>query len=189
MKNYSFFIGIDVSKETLDFSLIIANIAQFHLQVTNDKKGIDLFIKEATVATVKKRNNSFSFENSLFCMEHTGIYNNPLLNYLHLKQANIWLEQATQIKSSMGVSREKNDKIDSQKIGLYAYKNREDVKLWTPKREIMVELDRLTALRERLVKTIKVLKTPLSDAKEFIDKRIRTADAVELRKIALPIIN
>ena len=69
MKNYSFFIGIDVSKETLDFSLIIANIAQFHLQVTNDKKGIDLFIKE-----VKKRNNSFSFENSLFCMEHTGIY-------------------------------------------------------------------------------------------------------------------
>ena len=59
----------------------------------------------------------------------------------------------------MGVSREKNDKIDSQKIGLYAYKNREDVKLWTPKREIMVELDRLTALRERLVKTIKVLKS------------------------------
>ena len=31
----------------------------------------------------------------------------------------------------MGVSREKNDKVDSQKIGLYAYKNREDVKLWT----------------------------------------------------------
>ena len=72
----------------------------------------------------------------------------------------------------MGVSREKNDKIDSQKIGLYAYKNREDVKLWTPKREIMIELDRLTALRERLVKTIKVLKTPLSDAKEFVDKKM-----------------
>ncbi len=63
-------------------------------------------------------------------MEHTGIYNNPSLNYLHSKKANIWLEQATQIKASMGVSREKNDKVDSQKIGLYAYKNREDVKLW-----------------------------------------------------------
>ena len=90
MKNYSFFIGIDVSKATLDFALIISNAVQFHLQVTNDKKGIDLFIKE-----VKKRNKGFSFENSLFCMEHTGIYNNPLLNYLHLKQADIWLEQAT----------------------------------------------------------------------------------------------
>ena len=67
--------------------------------------------------------------------------NNPLLNYLPQKHADIWLEQATQIKASMGVSREKNDKIDSQKIGLYAYKNREDVKLWTPKRPVIVQLD------------------------------------------------
>ena len=48
-------------------------------------------------------------------MEHTGIYNNPLLNYLHQKQANVWLEQATQIKASMGVSREKKDVDDQSK--------------------------------------------------------------------------
>ena len=101
-----------------------------------------------------------------------GIYNNPSLKYLHTKHASIWLEQATQIKASMGISREKNDKIDSQKIGLYAYKNREDVKLWTPKRPVIVQLDRLTALRDRLVKTLKVLKTPLSDAKKFVDKKM-----------------
>ena len=71
----------------------------------------------------------------------TAKRNNSLLNYLHQKHANIWLEQATQIKASMGVSREKNDKVDSQKIGLYAYKNREDVKLWTPKRPVIVQLD------------------------------------------------
>jgi transposase len=145
MGNYTFFIGIDISKETLDFALIVQNFVQFHLQVTNDKLGIELFIKQ-----IRKHNKEFSFENSLFCMEHTGIYNNPLLNYLHQKQANIWLEQATQIKASMGVSRKKNDRVDSQKIGLYAYKNREDVKLWTPKRPVIVQIDRLTALRERL---------------------------------------
>ncbi|MBC7407056.1 MAG: hypothetical protein H7339_01585 [Arcicella sp.] len=27
-------------------------------------------------------------------------HNNPLLSYLHQKQANVWLEQATQIKAS-----------------------------------------------------------------------------------------
>jgi transposase len=171
MKNYAFFIGIDISKETLDFALIIQNVVQFHLQVTNDKSGIELFIKQ-----VKKHDKAFSFGNSLFCMEHTGIYNNPLLNYLHQKQANIWLESATQIKASMGISREKNDKVDSQKIGLYAYKNREDVKLWMPKRPIIVQLDRLTALRDRLVKSIKVLKTPLSDAKGLVDKKILTSE-------------
>ena len=158
MKNFAFFIGIDISKETLDFALIVSNVVQFHLQVTNDKLGIELFIKQ-----VRKHDESFSFENSLFCMEHTGIYNNPLLSYLHQKQANVWLEQATQIKASMGVSREKNDKVDSQKIGLYAYKNREDVKLWTPKRPIIIQIDRLTALRDRLaecrpVKVSKFLK-------------------------------
>lgn len=84
MENYSFFIGIDVSKETLDFALIVANSVQFHIQVTNDKQGIELFIKQA-----KNQNKGFSFDNTLFCMEHTGIYNNPLLNYLHLKQANV----------------------------------------------------------------------------------------------------
>ena len=85
MKNYAFFIGIDVSKETLDFALIINNVVQFHLQKSNDKQGIEQFIKQA-----KKQNKTFSFENSLFCMEHTGIYNNPSLNYLHTKHANIW---------------------------------------------------------------------------------------------------
>ncbi|MDZ7899794.1 MAG: hypothetical protein U5N85_17440 [Arcicella sp.] len=68
MKNYAFFVGIDVSKETLDFALIANNVVQFHLQVTNDKRGIDQFIKQA-----KKQNKTFSFENSLFCMEHTFI--------------------------------------------------------------------------------------------------------------------
>ena len=100
----------NLSKETLDFALIINNVVLFHLQVTNDKLGIELFIKQ-----VKKQNKEFSFGNSLFCMEHTGIYNNPVLNYLHQKQANIWLEQATQIKASMGVSREKKDVDDQSK--------------------------------------------------------------------------
>lgn len=40
-----------------------------------------------------------------------------------------------------------------------------------PKRPIIVQIDRLTALRDRLVKSIKVLKTPLSDAKGLVDKK------------------
>ncbi|MDZ7899795.1 MAG: hypothetical protein U5N85_17445 [Arcicella sp.] len=73
----------------------------------------------------------------------------------------------------MGVSREKNDKIDSHKNWTFMLvKTIGDVKLWTPKRPVIVQLDRLTALRDRLVKTIKVLKTPLSDAKKLVDKKM-----------------
>ena len=89
MKSYAFFIGIDVSKETLDFALIVSNSIQFHLQVGNDKQGIEQFIKQ-----VKKQNKEFTFKNSLFAWsiplgQPRGIYNNPLPNYLHQKQADI----------------------------------------------------------------------------------------------------
>ena len=168
MKLFSHFIGIDISKETLDFSLVIANNFCFHQQIENTPTGINIFIKE-----LKKRYPDFSFEQSLFCMEHTGIYNNILLKFLHDKQANIWVEQATQIKLSMGVSREKNDKIDAQKIAFYAYKNREEVKLWQPKRAVIVELDHLTALRSRLVKTLQTLQTPITDSEGYMDKKTR----------------
>ncbi|SFF07122.1 hypothetical protein SAMN05216167_12714 [Spirosoma endophyticum] len=37
--------------------------------------------------------------------------------------------------------RGKNDKVDAQRIALYANKNREAVHLWTPKREVIQKLD------------------------------------------------
>ena len=67
MRSYAFFIGVDVSKETLHFALIVQNVVLYYLQVTNDKLGIELFIKQ-----VKKYDKAFSFRNSLFCVEHTA---------------------------------------------------------------------------------------------------------------------
>ena len=46
MKTFSHFIGIDISKETLDFALVMDNIFCFHQQVENTAKGINIFIKE-----------------------------------------------------------------------------------------------------------------------------------------------
>ena len=57
----------NLSKETLDFALIVQNIVLFHLQITNDKLGIELFIKQ-----VRKHDKSFFLENTLFWTEHSG---------------------------------------------------------------------------------------------------------------------
>ena len=161
----SLFIGIDVSKNELDFAVVESNKTLFHLEVTNDKKGIDTFIK------MLKKETNFSYESSLFCLEFTGIYNNILLNYLSQKSASIWVENARQIKDSMGTLRGKTDKLDAILIAQYAYKNRETPRLWTPKRDIIQELDRLTAVRLRLVNAVKTLETPLTDSKKFIGKK------------------
>ena len=104
-------------------------------------------------------------------MEHTGIYNNHILNFLHTKKANIWVEHPMHIKESLGMIRGKNDKVDAQRIATYAYKNRDEVRLWTPKREVIQKLDRLTATRNRLVKVRKILQSPLTDCEGFIAQK------------------
>lgn len=159
-----YFIGIDVSKNELDFAVIESNKVLFHSEVINDKKGIENFIKQL------KKQTDFTYANSLFCMEFTGIYNNFVLSFLSSQNALIWVENARQIKDSMGTIRGKTDKLDSILIAQYAYKNRENPRIWTPKRDIIVQLDRLTAIRLRLVNAVKTLETPLSDSKEFIGK-------------------
>lgn len=109
-------------------------------------------------------------------MEHTGIYNNPLLKALHEQSAPIWVERAAHIQESMGLTRGKTDQIDARRIALFAYKNRDEVRLWKPKRAVLAQLDRLTAQRARLVKVIKMLQTPLTDSEGFIDKADYKAD-------------
>lgn len=161
---FDYFIGIDVSKDTLDFALVQANKVLFHQQESNDKKGINAFLK------VLRQQTGGGLSGCVFCMEHTGIYNNPLLNLLPALSASIWVERALHIKQSLGLSRGKTDKVDAKRIALFAYKNRDEVRLWSAPRAVVAQLDLLTAQRGRLVKVIKLLKTPLTASVGFLSK-------------------
>jgi transposase len=162
---FEFFIGIDVSKNELDFSVQQGKCFLFHKEIINEPEAIMGLIKELIRLT------SFSLSNAVFCMEHTGIYSNHLLACLHQKKANICLESATQIKKSLGNLRGKNDKVDSMRIAAYAYKNRDGLRLWSPRREEVQQLAHLSSTRSRLIKAKKMLKTPLKEYGSFIQKK------------------
>jgi len=162
---FEFFIGIDVSKNELDFSVQHGKNFLFHKEVINEPEVIKAFLKE--IGSLK----DFSLSKALFCMEHTGIYSNHLLSCLHQQQANICLESATQIKKSLGNLRGKNDKVDSQRIAAYAYKNRDELRLWAPRREQVQQLAHLSSTRSRLIKARKMLKTPLKEYGSFVKKK------------------
>ena len=141
MENPTTFVGIDISKATapadrLDWAVVIGGKLLFHYQSPNDAKGIESFVSQ-----LQQQHPLASFSNSLYCMEHKGIYNNHLLNFSQHKQVNLWVEHPIHIKESLGMIRGKNDKVDAQRIALYAYKNREEARLWTPKREVIQQLD------------------------------------------------
>lgn len=185
--NYHFFIGIDVSKSTLDFTLLTGKEILFQMKSSNDLNGIRLFWKQL------KQQAGFTLDRTVFCMEHTGIYNQHLLNFLYSKKAAVCLESAVHIKRSAGLQRGKNDQVDALRIAQYAYKNRETLRLWQPKRQVITQLKELAALRSRLLNAKKQLAVPVKETALF-DKQLAkqtaklcktTADAItdDLKKV------
>lgn len=164
---FTYFIGIDVSKNELDFAVLHGKNFLFHKETANTAQAISGFMKDLNKLP------DFSLSDAVFCMEHTGIYNNPLVSYLHKNKGNCWLESALQIKNSMGNLRGKNDKVDAIRIAEYAYKNREEVRLWKPKRAVINQLSHYTTLRARLISSCKMLSTPLKEGADFMDKSLQ----------------
>ena len=81
-------------------------------------------------------------------------YNAHLLEVLHQKKMAIWLESSLQIKQAGGMQPHrrtggKTDKVDAQPvrrrgIAQYAYRFRDQIRLWEPPREIIQKLAFLT---------------------------------------------
>ena len=158
MKKYIYFFGVDISKKTVDITCII-NQKMFHRQFTNDPEGMQLLLQ-----WLKELN--ISFEQTLFCMEATGLYCFPLTQFLTENEIDTWIEHAVQIKRATALDRGKNDKVDSKRIAVYATKNLDRLRLWKPMPATLQKIKHLAALRERLVETKKKLITPI---KEFAD--------------------
>ena len=161
--NYKYFIGIDVSKNTLDYSILLEGKEILHTQFKNSIKGLEHFLKK--FSTVCQEN---SLDNVLFCMEHTGIYCEHIFSLLEMYDINLWVESSLKIKKSMGMTRGKNDRIDAKRIALFSYRYKDEIRLWTPERSIIKRLKHLLTFRTRTIETIKSLKAPLKELKDFL---------------------
>lgn len=111
---------------------------------------------------------------TVFCMEHTGIYNRTggpahLLDFLHKLRFPIWLESSLQIKKAGGLQRGKTDSIDAQRIAEYAFRFRDQLRLWEPPRQVVQQLAMLSATRQRLIGVYNQLAGPLAEQQNFIN--------------------
>lgn len=159
------FIGIDVSKKTLDITIVDSQGKQIYYErIANESKSI----KNCFVSFMK--NFSLNYDESVFCMEYTGIYNLHLVKWLKKQSAHIWMESGNQICKSQGLVRGKNDKVDSSRIALYAFSNRHNIKLWKAPREIIEKLSVLLSLRNRFIKVKKQLSVTIEEQKLYLDK-------------------
>ena len=115
-------------------------------------------------------------------MEHTGIYNAHALATLYESNYNIWLESSLQIKQAGGMQRGKTDKVDAQRIAQYAYRFRDQMRLWQPPREVMQQLAFLSATRQRLNQAYNLLAVPVAEQETFISKTFQKTLKVNVKK-------
>lgn len=158
MKEYVHIYGVDVSKRTVDIVYTNKQLV-IHQKFDNDVSGMDKLLKWL-------EENNTSMDNTLFCMEATGLYCLTLTNFLYSKSIDVWIEHASTIKRATALARGKNDKVDAQRIASYASKNIDRIRLWKPMNTTLEKIKNLATLRERLVDTIKRLTVPIREFEE-----------------------
>lgn len=142
-KTFNNFVGIDVSKDTLDISVSGKNHS-----IENNKKSISKFIKSLDI----------NLDNSLVIIDLTGGYEHLAVETFYNSGFNVHRAEGRKVKSfirSLG-AKAKTDKIDAKMLALYGEKLQENLTLFTPKGN---DLDK-----------IKTLSSRLSDLKEMLQK-------------------
>ena len=167
-KQTCYFLGIDVSKLWFDISLMSVVDFQKQQMITerfdNTIEGLTLLKKWLKTSRVTFDNNT------LLVIENTGIYHRLLWQFFSENNIPIHIGNAAHIKKSFGIARGKNDKIDSQRLCSYAYKNDDELKASAALNPDFLKLKDLITSRTRLKSQLNANKTYLKELKNINDK-------------------
>ncbi|TDG34765.1 IS110 family transposase [Pedobacter changchengzhani] len=160
--NYELFVGIDISKLTIDaVSFTEEKIEEaVHRVFKNSYDGFGEMLEWLTAYNVP-------LEKALFCCEHTGIYINPITGFMDANNLSLWVENGLHIKRSIGIRRGKSDKADALAIAHYAYSNQYKARLYNFPSSTTSRLKHLLSHREQLLRHQTSLKCTCSELRGF----------------------
>lgn len=177
-KNY---LGIDVSKPWFDVSLLTVPDHQKQPMATerfdNTVAGMKSFKKWLDMLGV-------GFDsNTLLVIENTGVYHRLLWSFCSKHQLPLHIGNAAHIKWSLGITRGKNDTIDSQRLCTYCCKQADELKATPALDPVFMKLKDLMSSRSRLVAQLHSTKnymkeiqcTDDKDLKAMLDKAYKAA--------------
>jgi transposase len=162
-KNY---IGVDISKNWLDFAIIRSKqpteFITYHVDNTiNGLKELKRQLRSENILLNKE---------TLVVMEHTGIYKRTLLDFLITQRCKICVDVALRIKKSFGIQRGKSDKIDAKRIAKYAMDKAQELKIWNEPRKSLLVLKDLLSNRDRVMKLKTAAEVPLHEMERYYPK-------------------
>lgn len=156
-----FFIGIDISKATLEAALCQAERPDHytHQQFDNTVAGFGKLLSWLGKQGADARN-------SLVGMEHTGHYTLALCCFLQESTMAYTLISPLHLKRSLGMARGKSDRIDAGRIAWFTCLHRRALTTVQLPSGCLLKLKNLMAFRDRLVKASTSLKNTVSDLKD-----------------------
>jgi transposase len=175
MQKFDYYVGIDVSKLTLDVTILYEseNITKTeYYKIENKEKSIAQF--------VKKTFGKYDLKQILFCFENTGIYSLPLAYYFNDNKLSYWQVPAMEVKRSKGITRGKSDKIDSKDIADYAFFKKHKFRPSSISSTSIQQLRLLFTEREKYLKTLSLFEST-AENKDFMPKEVFNIVASENR--------
>jgi transposase len=157
-------IGIDVSKNHLDFALYQNHQVTYLGRVNNQIKDLEAYLNQL--------GRKYELATTLFCLETTGVYTQPFLVVAMQAPASVWLQSALEISQSLGLKRAKNDVLDAQAIAEYAFRQQDKARLYVAPNELLSQIQCLLKIRSNLLATAKRLEVPIHEAELFNSAKI-----------------
>jgi transposase len=170
-------IGIDISKEKLDLCLNSEGKILLEKTIENRTSNILTALRD-----IRKRYGK-DFPKILVCAEYTGQYGYPLACACESLHIDLWMENATQIKYSSGVGREKSDKIDARTIAAYAVRFQDKVRLFSLPEKNIATLKQLVKERDTYMCDKSKYQGQLTDQKRFMSEDDYRNKSLRMKKV------
>lgn len=184
MKKWDYIIGVDVSKNTLD---IFCPEVKEHIQISNSSEGFKVLLKWCKTLGI-------DLKNAIVAMEYTGGYEYKLIRFCESKYIPFVRIPGLAVKNSLGITRGKSDKVDSQRIAQYTEEKQKAIQPSKPLNKGILKLKELLSFRKRVVRENAGYKATLKERKHMypditsdfiiksIERKIKQNDAL-LEKI------
>ena len=149
MCQYTHFIGIDVSKDTLDFASCTNN-AWTNWKLTNKQAAIEKYFKKKAYA-----------KSTAFVLEATGVYHLALAYHLYELGYTVLVANPKQSShfAKFHNMRQRNDQIDARLLAKLGKVHTENLKVFAPKAEALVKAKHRCKERSHYVRRVVALKT------------------------------
>lgn len=159
MQSKQIFIGVDVSKDTLDVSV---NASKDHLRIANKTAGYQHLNKWLQGLRI-------ALNDCWFVLEYTGGYEYRFIQFLQAKGLRFTRVAGLEIKRSMGMQRGKNDKTDARRIAEYGQQKEAKLKPHQAPAAPIVRLRQLLTQRSGFVKMRKAQQQRLKELQCMVD--------------------